>query len=477
MLAVLVTVVACGTVPPPPPPPTTSPVTLIDPMASQVGWRVVDLEDGREVASHNADQGFIPASTAKVATMVAALTILGPEHHFATRLVATGPIRDGVLLGDLVLVGGGDPLLAPDGLMALAGDLESHGIKTVSGRFLHDASALPATAAIETSQPEDAGYNPGLAALSVDFNRILVRWQRNGEMLTARAVTPEDLRIEKATDGSRFRYRDGRWLAPREGPSRGQTWLPVKDPAARAARLFRELAAMRGITLPGPLLPGRAPANSRVLATHLSPSLERIAAAGLEFSNNLVAELVGLAAARKLAGSVGSLAASAEILTDWYRRRLPKVDWSGFFLPNHSGLSATARVSPSQMTAILELARQEIPNFLTLLPAAGWNQAFNDRLGDSETALRAWAKTGTMNYGSGMVGYLFPRSGHPLAFALYVSDLERRRRHDRTPDQSGAEDEAKRWLQRAKALEEDMVSRWIRPTPDSSAPLPTPPRR
>ena len=70
-----------------------------------------DLEAGRTIVARGEDALFIPASVAKVSTLLAALEILGPDHRFETSLWTVGHIRDGVLAGDLYLRGGGDPLL------------------------------------------------------------------------------------------------------------------------------------------------------------------------------------------------------------------------------------------------------------------------------------------------------------------------------------------------------------------------------
>src|SRR5918995_1761336 len=86
------------------------------------------------------DLPLIPASTAKLATAVAALDVLGPEHRFRTELLTSGVIEHGVLRGDLILRGGGDPLLDLPDLLGLAVRLENTGIREVDGHFLIDDS-------------------------------------------------------------------------------------------------------------------------------------------------------------------------------------------------------------------------------------------------------------------------------------------------------------------------------------------------
>ena len=86
-------------------------VVAARPPGTAVGYLLIDLETGQVLAELNPDLPLIPASTAKLATAVAALDVLGPEHRFSTELLARGALTGGVLHGDLILRGGGDPFL------------------------------------------------------------------------------------------------------------------------------------------------------------------------------------------------------------------------------------------------------------------------------------------------------------------------------------------------------------------------------
>ncbi len=145
--------------------------------ADDVGFLVVDLKDGRVVAEHNPDRPFIPASVAKIASIAPALEILGGDHHFTTTLQAEGAVRDGVLAGSLTLRGGGDPFLTGDDLQVMAKALAATGIRKVAGGFRYDDSLLVDVPEINAMQPEAAGYNTGVSALGVNFNRIRFYWK------------------------------------------------------------------------------------------------------------------------------------------------------------------------------------------------------------------------------------------------------------------------------------------------------------
>src|SRR5882672_9933939 len=136
--------------------------------ADDIGFVVVDLDQVRPVAEWNADQLFIPASVAKLATVYAAEQILGADFKFATRLYRAGDT--------VYLEGGGDPVLTNIELRDLARMLKP-GEKGWKG-FVYDASALKEAPEVDDGQPIQAVYNAGFGALDLDFNRIQVNWSR-----------------------------------------------------------------------------------------------------------------------------------------------------------------------------------------------------------------------------------------------------------------------------------------------------------
>ena len=241
--------------------------------------------------------------------------------------------------------------------------------------------------------------------------------------------------------------------------------MPVKRPGLRTARVFRRVARMLGVTLPEPRA-GTAPPEARPMVRIRGLALADVVRLALEHSNNMVAELIGQVAARHLDGEAKELAEGAESLSRWLRKRLPDTAWDGFRLANHSGLSSKARVTPRQMAAIVRLAayrRHGGGSYLSLLPASGLRNSMRGRFRDPTTALKIWAKTGTLKYAKGLVGVFFAASGRPVAFALFVTDFAKRRVYDAAANaQSPAvADPAEDWIRRAEALEEDLLREWI----------------
>ncbi len=428
-------------------------------VGADTGYIVTDLDDGAVLAAQRADDAFLPASTAKLATAVAALEILGADHRFETSLRIAGD--------RLYLVGGGDPLLAVEDLMSLARGGVEAGIR--QARLFYDDSLLERTAEIDAGQSAGATYNPGVSALSLSFNRRRLVWgAKPGGGLRAFALPGGDLAPLRALPGKgaaifhRLETPQGpSWRVTAQRP--GAAWMPVRRPSRFTASLFRELAAMQGLALTEPEA-GTAPADARTIARHSGPRLVDIAGLSLQYSNNLVAELIGLGASRKLAGRPETLAASAARLQAELDRRLGG-DGTGWLLDRHSGLSSRSRASPRRMAALLRYAagrRYGGRSFESLLPVSGWKGSLADWEDEPALAFRVWAKTGTMYYGRGLAGYLHAASGRRLVFALFTSDLEERRRLDALGPEPGAEERkrADAWLARTRKLEQDVLKRW-----------------
>ena len=444
-----------------------------------VGYILFRLHDGRTIEAHRPDEPRIPASTTKVVTAVAALQVLGSDYLFSTTLLTTGTIQAGVLSGDLYLRGGGDPTLSTDDLRDLASALRQLGVKHVSGKFFYDDSLLPPTHEIEPQQPLAVSYNPGLSALSVNYNRIFLRWRRNPKSTTFNTtiLSPADggpVRLDAITTGILSREIDkriqflldgqsatlDRWLLSPTLPPRGTIDLPVKNnPGRITALLFRTLCAQHGITLPPPQF-GPTPAQAQQLSVHYSAPLSRIVAKVLQYSNNLAAELVGQTTARQLTNRPVPLHESARSLTQWYQHILPQTDWGGFLAMNHSGLSSATRHTPRQLAAILRHAWGHPfrgVRFADLLSPPHWDNE-EERL---QSLVRA--KSGTMSYADGLIGYLTTARGQQLGYVILLTDFDKRAALDavfdvRIPDSPPA---AQAWTSRAKTYEKSLLARWV----------------
>ena len=451
-------------------------VVATRPPGTAIGYLLIDLASGQELAEFNPDLPLIPASTVKLATAVVALDVLGPEYRFRTELLIDGRVERGVLRGDLILRGGGDPSLDVADLLGLAVRLENSGIRQVDGRFLIDDTALPRFSEIEPTQPPQAPYNASIGALSLAFNRVHLAWWGGGRIDVASLPPLHEARFEGAPPGRlppggvELRSNDQQavvWRVADRGRRRQVTELPVKDPGLHAGFMFRQLAGAQGISLMPPLR-GVTPPGATVLAVHESAPLRYLVQDTLVYSNNMMAELIGLAAAQRLGDPWGGLDAAGDLLLGRLATLLPEVDWRGATLGNLSGLDGTARLTPRQLAAIARYGweREALP---ALLPGGGWSGTLTRRFTGTDEALRVWAKTGTLNYGSALAGYLFPTTDRPAIFVTMVADTGAREAYDALLPYPGpsAQKAASAWLGRARALQDALVESWLQPMPTS----------
>lgn len=440
---------------------------------AEVSYIVIDLERGVPIARHNADRDHIPASSAKLATALVALQRLGPEHRFLTELRTTGYIENGVLKGDLILKGGGDPVLDLPDLLPLIDELARLSVRSIEGAFLIDDTLLPRFTEIEPSQPNEAAYNPGLGALSIAFNRVNLRWEGSGAPSVETVPRLDEASFEGVARDllppggvqlKQFEGGEAVWQLADRGARRSKRSLPVKDAGLYAGRVFTDLAGLYGIDLPAPIRAVQS-TDSRLIAVHKSRPLRELVRDMLWYSNNLVAELIGLAAAKTIDPDLTSLEGSAGLVLSELERQLPDTSWDKAKLDNHSGLSSEARLTPEQLAAILRHGWHD-GGLSSLLPASGWSGTLAGRFNSPDQALRIWAKTGSINYVMTLGGYLLSSSHSPAAFVIMISDEKARATYDaqlrRTRD---SEKRARAWKKNAEKVMKNIVERWLEPMP------------
>lgn len=432
-------------------------------LGGEVAFVVADARTGRILEARQGGLALPPASTVKVITSLYALDRLGGGFRFQTRLIATGPLSGGRVQGDLILAGGGDPTLDTDDLGDMARALAAAGVTGVTGAFRVWGGALPYLVAIDESQPAWLGYNPAVSGLNLNFNRVNFVWKRTATGyevgMDARAerfappVTSARVSVAER-DLPVYTYRGGKveeWTVARRalGPG-GSRWLPVRRPDLYAGDVFRTLARAQGVALPMPVPLARRP-EGRVVVSHQSDDLRAILRDMMKYSNNMVAEAVGMAAS--LSAGVTSHAASGKAMSDW---AAAVTGGRHVRLADHSGLAGQSRIAPEDMVRAL----------VTLGPAAGLRALMKpipilDAKGRrvAGSPIRIDAKTGTLNFVSTLVGYVSSPGGRELAFAIFTGDAARR---DAVPDsQKEKPPGAGAWVSRSKRLQQQLIERWV----------------
>lgn len=398
------------------------------------------IDQQRPVISIGAETPLGPASNNKVFTAIWALDVLGPDYRFPTDLLLDGEIRDGVLKGDVILRGSGDPAFGypdfetetMDPLRRMAERLRSLGVRAVEGNVVGDASAFD-TVLVGPGWPGDTGggaahYAPRVSGLAFQRNVIGVRAIAAGGQV--------QITLEPAVDvipvRSAARPGSGRAWAVRRADSdtievrgavsgRGNQRFSVgvSQPALMAAGALRQALHEAGIQVRGQARIGVAPEGARVVHRHLSIPLGAMIPKLNQDSDNFFAEHLWKAAAHGAIG-IGSYArgGSAAALHFMRRTGLPAGQLYQF---DGSGLSGHNRASAASLVRALVYAHDRPYSDLfhrSMAVAADRNGTLRRLFVGTAAAGNLHAKTGYINNVRALSGYVRAANGELIAFSF-----------------------------------------------------------
>lgn len=422
---------------------------------------VVSLDQGDTLFALDPDSSRAPASNLKLLTSAAALQELGPDFRYRTYLVTQGTVAEGVLSGDLVLYGTGDPGISDRFhasktavFEALADSLLAAGITTVRGDLVGDRSFLNGPLRPAGWDPADLNdhFAAAVSALSFNENVVSIRVEaasRAGWKPVVHTI-PDHAGLDVMNEATTVE-QPGRLFIGREEPmapvllqggiQRGgrDVWreLTVSEPAAFATSVFRAVLADKGITVLGddivtsegpssavggvritaPGVEGRP--RTRILATHVSQPLRDYLSVVNKKSNNLYTELIFRTLGRSREG-LGSPEAGARAVASALVDL--GVDTAGVIQLDGSGLSAGNRVRASTFVSLFgRVAESKYWGDLwATLPEAG-NRRELARMYRTPAAGNLRAKTGTIEGVSALSGVVQSRDGERLAFSILVN--------------------------------------------------------
>ncbi len=412
---------------------------------AHVGLAVQVAETGEVLFENEAEKRFVPASNTKIVTGAVALDALGPDFRWTTRLVADGPVRDGVLEGDLWIVGVGDPVLERSVVAAWPRLLREAGIRRVAGAVVGDDRAFEPWQWSEGWMWDDlyGGWAAGVSALQLHPNTVRARLapaEALGE--PARLVLPEGTpplpmrsRARTGAPGSEVRLR---FLPPPEGgPVELVGWVPAgpdtvplflaaPHPTMFLLETLAEALAAAGIEVDEGVrraVEGEAPSRPGWSAEHRSPPLSEVLAEMMKPSDNQIAETLLRTVGRE-AGDGGSatdgLRVVEETLGAW------GIEPGAVALTDGSGLSRYNEVTPNAMVRLLRSMwrHPQFDVFESSMPVAGVDGTLRRRLLGTPGARNVKAKTGSLSSVRALSGYLRDGAGETLVFSLLLNGYD-----------------------------------------------------
>ena len=415
-------------------------------------WGVVvhSLDRDERLFELNPQTLLVPASVAKIVSAISAADAVGWDYRFETSVRSTAPLVDGVLTGDLIVVGSGDP--TPEGragasLQVWVDALKAAGLKRVEGRIIGDDDAIDEPRPGAAWSWEDLGYTSGaiFGALNATENRMTVTIGPGAGEGAPATLSVEDFAQDRpllnraitTASTAPFIWPEHRlgeealtiagFVRPGAQPIRLN--VSTGNPTQWFVSLLRDRLIRSGVTVTGraadidDVQPRPDVASSTVLYTHRSQPLSAIAKAMLKDSINLYGESL-----LRLNAAPGAAPATNDMALEGLRKRLEAwgVSKDAEHLVDGSGLSRRDLIAPDSLYTLLKKMFEPAGTspFISGLPLAGVDGSLVNRMKGTPAENNLRAKTGTMSNIRSLAGYLTTRDGEHLALVVIVNNYE-----------------------------------------------------
>jgi serine-type D-Ala-D-Ala carboxypeptidase/endopeptidase (penicillin-binding protein 4) len=407
---------------------------------TRVGVQVMQASDGDVLFAHNAEHAFNPASNTKMLTTAAALSYLGGDYRYHTAVYGAAPDDEGVVHGDVVLRGSGDPSLTVSDVAEIAHALSERGVTRVDGDLVadprfHDANGMAGeglaagegaiilnrnTYAVRV-RPGDVGHGalvdvqPHIDYFAVENSATTVKGRRSR------------LKIDAYRKGDRLVVVVKGRIAESRGEYIDARRLP--DASLLAAYVLKGALADFGVDVSGQVRTGLVNGGGVValLGEHQSPPLADICKISNKPSNNFVAEAIYRTLGGELYGLPGNLAKGTRAVIDYLGA--VGIKPGAYKIVNGSGLTHENRITPSDLALMLRKIYFDLsvaPDFLSSLAVSGIDGTIRNRFLGTDAVGLVRAKTGTLNSVSALSGYVGDK-GDVLVFTIFVEGFRNRR--------------------------------------------------
>jgi len=410
--------------------------------ATAVGLVVQEVAGGGILAELNAALAFSPASTMKLVTTQAALSILGPDFTWKTSVYASGARTGEVLRGNLIIKGSGDPKLVTENFWLLLRQIRAAGIREIDGDVLLDRSAFeeetydPATFDGDPTKP----YNAGADALLLNYGAFRFRFFPDEAAHRVRVVMdppaagyhvvgPRLVRQDECGDwqsklhlefeGDRARFRGSFSALCGE-----KTWYVHPHPMTHThyfAAVFRQMWRDVGGVFKGEVNNGATPPGARWVTEWESVALPEVIRDVNKYSNNVMARQLLLTLAQHDWPGPAQAARGVQSIKTWLAQQ--DIAAPELVIENGSGLSRHERISPRTMAHLLVAAFKSpwMPEWVASLPLVGQDGTMRHRLKEHGVAGRAHIKSGSLDDVRAVAGYVLARSGKYYAVVCFIN--------------------------------------------------------
>ncbi len=428
--------------------------------AKNVAVYVQSVESNNATLSHNADKSMNPASVMKLVTTNAALDMLTPAYRWKTEVYRDGDVVNGVLQGNLIIKGYGDPSFKAQDFWRMLMSLQQAGIKEIKGDLVIDKSYFAKDIANKKIFDDETwrAYNAEPSAFLVNGRNTSFKFiatdssvSVNQEFELNEIQIVNNMKLVQGACGdwrSRFSYE----VKPNSigatvtfngtfSPDCGERYLELSvfDDEKYAFYTFKKLWRGLGGSFTGQLKTQEIPIGAVKVLEQFSDPLAYVVRDINKWSNNLMARQLLLTLAAEKLGAPATEVNGATVLKTWLAYRGLKFD--ELIIENGSGLSRIERISAEHLGKMLVSTYNspEMPEFMASLPILALDGTVKKRLNDSASNGRAHLKTGSIDGVSSIAGYVLDANNHRYVLVMLVN-------HPKAAASKNAQDALIEWV-------------------------------
>ncbi len=425
---------------------------------ADVSLYAVPVEQGEPVIAHNAESAFVLASTAKLLTVMAALDILGSSYRWRTTAFLNGQLVDGVLTGDLLIVGGGDPMLSSDKLVSWFQLMQKRGLKQIVGNIVLDRRQFAFVEGDHLNTPVPAWHNPHHAqpdALVIDEGVVkvnIVPGPQGKTIVLEPAIEgieiidqskiiakcsavrkPIAIEFDESSQNHKL-VISGEWA--QDCPAFKLATSPWDQTEFSRAAIYAAWAKSGGklsgavveapplvkpVKSKRPMRAAKAPKLRKpFLVLDSKPLVESVRETN-KWSNNLISRHLLLSLSKGFPREVATLQKAQQVFAQWLLQR--GVTAEDVSLENGSGLSRNERAKARTFATLLKEAwsTKYHKDFKDSFPIVGVDGTMSSRLKRSLATGKALIKTGTLNDVRSVAGYVTTKDNKTYAMVAVVN--------------------------------------------------------
>lgn len=419
---------------------------------AQLGIEIISLDRKEAIYRKNPEKLFVPASNNKILTAAVSLILLGPDYRFKTQVLADGPVLDGVLKGNLVIVGSGDPSsssrIHPKDPFHIFKDwaarLKQQGIRAIDGDIIGDGGSFEGKGHGQGWAWDDLaeGYAASISALQFNENLIWIEitpGSVTGSMASIKAeplpnylylvsrvttgseATKPRIDIERAKTGETFVVSG---VVPLAGPVLLRS-AAVQSPIRYYLSALKQVLMDAGIDVSNCAIRGMRgfrPASATLLWVHASPPLSELLSSVMKLSLNLGAETLARVLGLEFRGE-GTFSRGKEVVEEALARM--DISKESYSYADASGLSRLNLISANGLVQVLQYMHhhQHFSHFYNALSIAGIDGTLETRMKNTKAENNVHAKTGSFANVSALSGYLRTDDNEMLAFSILANNF------------------------------------------------------